>query len=187
MLRLAGERPGIETRLLGLALEANDDSEREFQRLLALVDNHSAAPAWDELGVSVHQQRNSVKIFPAVARQLGELEVSMVTRFYDSAPASLAKSLNGQHLERGRSRRRRYERARTRGQRPTTDQATLKTDDPDLLAARYQAHETCLSAFDGLFAASLERWEGDYDLLVIGDEEVLLIEVKTVRVMRTIK
>ena len=84
----------------------------------------------------------------------------MVTRFYDSViQASLAKSLNGQHLERG-------DRVgggmNGRGLVATSDDGSgnSKTYDPDLLAARYQAHETCLSAFDGLFAASLERWRG---------------------------
>ena len=43
LMRLVRERPGIEAARLALALESNDDSEEEFQRILALADR----PDWD--------------------------------------------------------------------------------------------------------------------------------------------
>ena len=72
LLRLVGERPGIQAAKLALALEARDDSEEEFARIRALADR-----PWDEvrleLGISEHQARNATKILPAIARQLDDL------------------------------------------------------------------------------------------------------------------
>jgi hypothetical protein len=182
MLRLVGERPGIETALLGLALEPTNDSEAEFRRVLDLVDRDSGDPAWDRLGVSVHQRRNSVKILPAVARQLGDIEVHD-QRAYLSLPDPTAPRAERERRQRRviRSRRRRYDRNRSRGRRPQTSGTTLRTYDPDLLAARYAAHEACLAAFDALLSEGFVRWEGDFDLLVVDEADLLLAEVKTIR------
>jgi len=182
MLRLAGERPGLPSGLLGLALEATDDSDEEFDRLLDLVDHDSENTAWDRVGVSVHQRRNSVKILPAVARQLGDIDVTD-GRVYLALPDPTAPRVEYVRRERRtvRSRRRRYDRTRTRGLRPATGEQTSRTYDPDLLAARYAAHEECLAAFDALLSDELVRWEGDYDLLVVSDSDLLLVEVKTLR------
>jgi hypothetical protein len=182
MLRLVGERPGIETALLGLALEPTNDSEAQFQRILDLVDRDSVDPAWDRLGVSVHQRRNSVKILPAVARQLGDIEV-IDHRAYLSLPDPTAPRTERERRQHRaiRSRRRRYDRNRHRGRRPQTSGTVLRTYDPDLLAARYAAHEACLAAFDSLIPDALTRWEGDYDLLIVGEAVLLLAEVKTIR------
>jgi len=182
MIRLAGERPGIENALLGLALEARDDSDREFARVLELVDGHSANSAWERLGVSPFQRQNSVKILPAVARQLGELEVADGRAYVALPDPSAPREEHGRRERRTvRSRRRRYDRTRSRGLRPVSRELTLRSYDPDLLAARYAAHEECLSAFDELFPSDLARWEGDYDLLVLATLHALLVEVKTLR------
>jgi hypothetical protein len=182
MLRLAGERPGIPKGLLGLALEAEDDSEAEFQRLLNLVDHNDASPAWDSLDISRAQRANSVKILPAVAEQLGEL-VTVGGFAFIALPDPFEPRQEKRRRSAGalRSRRRRYERNRSRGKRPTTGTETTRSYDPDLSAARYQAHEECLSAFDAILEASLDRWEGDYDLVADDGSALLLVEVKTIR------
>ncbi len=182
MLRLVGERPGIPKGLLGLALEAEDDSEAEFQRLLSLVDQDEATSAWDSLGISRARRANSVKILPAVAEQLGEL-VTVDGVAFLSLPDPLEPRQEKRRRSTGaiRSRRRRYERNRSRGNRPTGGHQTTRSYDPDLSAARYQAHEECLSAFDAMLEASLDRWEGDYDLVADDGSALLLAEVKTIR------
>lgn len=182
LLRLAGERPGIQKSLLGLALEARNDSEAEFRRLLALVDGNAGTPAWEKLGVTRAQRANSIKILPAVAEQLRELVI-----VDGCAHVALQDPLEPREERRRRStgavrsRRRRYERNRDRGNRPKVNQPSHRSYDPDLTAARYQSHERCLAAFDALITASLDRWEGDYDLVVDGGAELLLAEVKTIR------
>jgi hypothetical protein len=182
MLRLAGERPGVSTALLGLALEATNDSEEEFARLLDLVDLDIDEPAWDRLGISVHQRRNSVKILPAVARQLGDIEVVDNCGYLRLQDPTAPRAEHGRRQRRSvRSRRRHYDRARNRGQRPSVTESTVRTYDPDLLAARYAAHEETLSAFDALIPDGYARWEGDYDLLVVKEADLLLVEVKTIR------
>jgi hypothetical protein len=182
MLRLVGERPGIPKGLLGLALEAEDDSEAEFQRLLSLVDQNEATPAWDGLAISVARRANSVKILPAVAEQLGEL-VTVDGAAFISLPDPFEPRQEKRRRSAGaiRSRRRRYERNRSRGKRPTTGHQTTRSYDPDLSAVRYHAHEECLSAFDAMLEASLDRWEGDYDLVADDGSALLLVEVKTIR------
>jgi hypothetical protein len=182
MLRLAGERPGIAKPLLGLALEARDDSEAEFARILRLVDENDVSPAWDVLGVSTAGRENSIKIFPSVAQQLGELVV-VDGQAYRALPDPLEprEERRRRNKRAVRSRRRRYDGNRKRGKRPTRSQPTIRSYDPDLSAARYEAHEACLSTFDAAFDASFDRWEGDYDLVVVGADTLLLVEVKTIR------
>lgn len=73
LLRLVEARPGLPVEFLGLALEAEDDSEQEFERLLDLIDEHEWIDVCQIIEVSVHQARNSIKILPALARQLGDI------------------------------------------------------------------------------------------------------------------
>ncbi len=182
LLRLVGERPGIQKSLLGLALEAKDDSEEEFHRLIALVDGDTTAPVWEKLGVSRAQQANSIKIFPAVAKQLRELVIVRGCAYVAlQDPLEPREESRRRSTGAVRSRRRRYDRNRERGNRPKTGQLTTRSYDPDLSAARYQSHEDCLAAFDALIAASFDRWEGDYDLVVESGPDLLLAEVKTIR------
>jgi hypothetical protein len=182
LLRLAGERPGIQKGLLGLALEARDDSEAEFQRLIALVDDDATAPAWEKLGVSSAQRANSIKILPAVAEQLREV-VIVDGRAYVALQDPLEPREESRRRSTGavRSRRRRYDRNRDRGNRPKIPQTTTRSYDPDLSAIRYRSHEECLAAFDALIVTSFDRWEGDYDLAVESGADLLLAEVKTIR------
>jgi len=182
MLRLAGERPGIPKSLLGLALEAKDDSQAEFQRLLVLVDGNESEPAWEKLGVTRANRANSIKVLPAVAEQLRELAI-VGGGAYVALPDPLEPRQEHRRRSTGavRSRRRHYDRNRNRGRRPEAHQPTTRSYDPDLSAARYQSHEQCLAAFDALIATSFVRWEGDYDLVVEGGADLLLAEVKTIR------
>jgi hypothetical protein len=73
LLRLISERPGLETTRSALALEARDDSDDEFQRVVRLAD----IPDWNavlrSIGASKATARNAAKILPALARQLDEL------------------------------------------------------------------------------------------------------------------
>ena len=73
LVRLVTEFPGMETSKLLLALEARDDSEEEYQRIVELV-----ALTFDEivaaLGIGQSNAKNAVKVLPSIAHQIGDIE-----------------------------------------------------------------------------------------------------------------
>lgn len=73
LLKLVQDRPGIETKKLMLALEAENDSIEEYQRILAL-SNLSYAEILDSTGTSESMAKNAVKILPGIAEQLNDIE-----------------------------------------------------------------------------------------------------------------
>lgn len=77
LLRLVEARPGIPGELLGLCLEADDDSQEEFDRLLSIIDEEYVTwtDVYQSLGISDHMARNSIKVLPPIARQLGDIVV----------------------------------------------------------------------------------------------------------------
>lgn len=72
LVRLVADRPGIATAKLLLALEAEDDSDAEYARMLALADL-SLVQIVANLGISEASARNAVKILPAIAEQVGDI------------------------------------------------------------------------------------------------------------------
>lgn len=72
LIRLVQQNNGLSTVKLALALEAENDTEEEFNRIL----NISRLDNWDDyLNTSKAQLRNAVKILPALARQIGDIRV----------------------------------------------------------------------------------------------------------------
>ena len=70
LLNIVKARPNLSRDRLALALEAEDDSDNELQRILQIADS----PNWIELiDCSEAQRRNAVKILPAIARQIGDI------------------------------------------------------------------------------------------------------------------
>lgn len=74
LLRLVEAHPGVATAKLGLALEVEDDSEEEFARISELAQRDDWDRVLKDTGVSEHMIRNSVKVLPALARQLGDIQ-----------------------------------------------------------------------------------------------------------------
>ena len=73
LLRLVEARPGIVKRYLALALEAEDDSDEEFSRLLELVDQQDWSVTLQAIGVTEYSAQNAIKILPAMAEQIGDI------------------------------------------------------------------------------------------------------------------
>jgi hypothetical protein len=73
MIRLAKSHPGLPPKKLALALEAEDDSEEEFERISVLASSDDWVSELQEKGVSLHMIRNGAKVLPAIARQLTDL------------------------------------------------------------------------------------------------------------------
>jgi len=73
LLKIVNTFPGIETPKLMLALEAENDSEEEFERTSALA-NLSIDEIIQETGTSAAMAANAAKILPGIAEQLNDIE-----------------------------------------------------------------------------------------------------------------
>lgn len=70
LLNIVKARPQISGDKLALALEAEDDSSQELQRVLRIADSQN----WiDLINCSPSQRRNAIKILPSIARQIGDI------------------------------------------------------------------------------------------------------------------
>lgn len=73
LLKIVNTFPGIETSKLMLALEAENDSEEEFDRISSLTE----LPINEIIqvtGTTTSMAANAVKILPGIAEQLGDIE-----------------------------------------------------------------------------------------------------------------
>lgn len=73
LLKLVSAFPGIETSKLMLALEAENDSDEEFERISNLA-NLTIAQIISDTNTSESMAANAVKILPGIAVQLGDIE-----------------------------------------------------------------------------------------------------------------
>jgi hypothetical protein len=73
LLKVVSAFPGIETQKLMLAFEAENDSEEEFERIIALAQ-FSMEVIIRETGTSKAMAANAVKILPGIAEQLNDIE-----------------------------------------------------------------------------------------------------------------
>lgn len=186
LLRLVKEHPGIGVSYLGLCLEAKDDSEAEFQRVTRLAGEPDSNRMWRKLRVSQHMARNSIKILPAIAHQLGD--ILGAEDGYHLGQTSFSVS-EDEPVEaspsRARSRQRRYDPSHPRERIPAEGmegpRRSVRVYDPDLVGGRFTAHEACLRRFSELIPRHHEQYEDDYDLLVVAQRKALLVEVKTIR------
>ena len=72
LLRLMAANPGLEKQKLLLALEATDDSDGEFARIVQL-SKKTVAQIVKNIGVSKSNAANAIKILPSIAQQLGDI------------------------------------------------------------------------------------------------------------------
>lgn len=73
LLKLVNTFPGIETTKLMLALEAENDSVEEFERISNL-SQQTIEQIIEETGTTESMAANAVKILPGIAEQLGDIE-----------------------------------------------------------------------------------------------------------------
>jgi Protein of unknown function DUF262 len=73
LLKLIQKKEKIETAKLMLALEAKDDSDEEFERILNL-SSKSVPEIINYIGTTEAMARNAVKILPGIAQQLGDIK-----------------------------------------------------------------------------------------------------------------
>lgn len=72
LLKLVQDKSGIETKKLMLALEAENDSEEEYERIINLSEL-TLEEILESTGTSKSMADNAVKILPGIAEQLGDI------------------------------------------------------------------------------------------------------------------
>jgi len=72
LLKLVQDRSGIETKKLMLALEAENDSTEEYERIINLSEL-TLEEILESTGTSESMAKNAVKILPGIAEQLGDI------------------------------------------------------------------------------------------------------------------
>jgi hypothetical protein len=187
LLRLVADKPGLAKPLAGLCLEANSDDEREYRRIRALANSKNPVATMEGLA-GPNTARNSIKILPALAEQLGDI-TNQEGRLYLSGQVSEALDLArasgaGQGGTEGLLRRPVAPHPRVPGgRRRELGGATTEARryDPDALAERINAHEACLDAFSQMVPRGVEQMQASYDLLLVDHGKVVLVECKTIR------
>lgn len=76
LLKLLKENPGLASEKLALALEARDDTDAEYNRILELSRRDDWENIINEIGATRTKARNAVKILPALGKQIGDLRVN---------------------------------------------------------------------------------------------------------------
>lgn len=72
LLKLVQDKSGIETKKLMLALETENDSAEEYERIINLSDL-TLEEILESTGTSESMAKNAVKILPGIAEQLGDI------------------------------------------------------------------------------------------------------------------
>lgn len=73
LLKLVNRFPGIETTKLMLALEAENDSDEEFERIIYL-SQQSLEQIIIETGTTMSMAANAIKILPGIAEQIDDIQ-----------------------------------------------------------------------------------------------------------------
>jgi hypothetical protein len=187
LLRLVTACGRLPKYLSGLCLEAQDDSEEEFRRILSVALADDAQTRLGRLD-SAHMIKNSVKIIPAIAVQLGDVVQSgdhfvpspAIAGFSPEAARTPAATANiGDALQRPTSSRVRG--IGSRIPRTLGNSTSTRVFDPDALAERTNSHEACLDRLMHLVPQMWVPMEGDFDLAFVSETVVLLVEAKTIR------
>jgi hypothetical protein len=188
LLRMVIAMPGLSKPFAGLCFEARDDSGKELRRILSIAGRPNPSETMNALA-GAHMARNSLKILPSIAEQLGDLHGDGSRLFISEHVADALgpeKGMRETCVEAvQRLVRRPYvPRKRAAGgkrREPGGVEPAMHSYDPDRVGARFNAHEDCLDSLSRLFPANVEQWHASYDLLLVIPKVVLLVEAKTIR------
>lgn len=185
LLKLVNTFPGIETPKLMLALEAENDSEEEFERISNLAQR-TIDEIIADTGTSEAMAANAVKILPGIAEQLNDIE-RINSRAFPIGHVSVTEDEISTEEDTTR-------RARASFRQATIDDiardpnlnvvASVSIDLADAIRIRQQRlaeHQEIVRQLAFLNAQyGFSLYEGKFDCLAIKDEYALLYEVKTI-------
>ena len=188
MLRLLKARPGTPRAFCALALEARNDSDSEFERILALRDLDDEEAIRISIGATQSNWDNAKKILPSIAEQIGDAAKSGDRLFY------VGEQVAADHLDPNRHGR---EEPRWGRARPTSAESIAAwrgSDESDeggplvgaptshgvrLRAERTERHNGIVRAFARSVIGATAFWEDPIDCLALVAGAALLAEVKT--------
>ena len=189
MLRLLDERPGTQRALCALALEAENDSEEEFQRILYLHDLEDEDAIRARLSVTKSNWDNAKKILPSIAEQLGDVVrdgqelhlasegTSVATKAVNSSPVVPARRTSTSRIASWRKPDKTDE--------ITELQGSLSIDPASWTEAiarrsdRTDRHNRIVRRFAETLIGLEALWEDPFDCLAVAENKLILVEVKT--------
>lgn len=185
LLKLVNTFPGIESTKLMLALEAENDSDEEFERISNL-SQLSIEQIIAETGTTESMAANAVKILPGIAVQLGDIEKAN-NRTYPVGQVIITEDEITTEEEPAR-------RARANIRETTADEIArdpilnaVSSVSIDLAEAvrirqrRLAEHQEIVRLLAALNARhGFRLYEGKFDCLATKNEAALLYEVKTI-------
>jgi hypothetical protein len=186
LIRLVTERSPLPKSYSGLCLEARNDKETEFARILRIAGEPNPSATMNRLAGN-YMAANSVKILPSLAEQLGDIknDSGLLTISRQVSDILSDPAVGGARRARITSLLRQP--ALPRKRMPGTERRVsgkrrrLRWYDPDLVGQRYNAHEDCLDRLTSRLPDHSTIFQASYDLLVVMNARLLLVEAKTIR------
>lgn len=185
LLKLVNTFQGIETPKLMLALEAENDSEEEFERISNLAQL-SIAQIIADTGTSESMAANAVKILPGIAEQLGDIE-RVNSRAYPVGQLVITEDEITTEGQTTRKAKATYRETDLEGIAKDPNLNAVTSVSIDLAEAirirqrRLAEHQEIVRLLAELNARyGFKLYEGKFDCLAIKDDIALLYEVKTV-------
>ncbi|GGD30480.1 hypothetical protein [Flavobacterium orientale] len=190
LLSLVRDNPGIETRKLMLALDAENNSVEEYQRILDL-SNEEFNNILQVLNLTEHTAKNAVKILPSLAEQLGDIErrgnnsfpIGQLIVTEDEISTEIPQgSTNQDGIPYSQYR---LVTAETIAIDPifnTISSVTIDLTQSILIRQQRLSHHQEIVRQLGLFCEerAFELYEGKFDCLSTMEETALVFEIKTI-------
>lgn len=185
LLKLVNMFQGIETPKLMLALEAENDSEEEFERISNLAQLPIAQIIADT-GTSESMAANAVKILPGIAEQLGDIE-RVNSRAYPIGQVIITEDEITTEEQPTRKSKATYRETDLEGiaKDPNLNAVTsVSIDLADAIRIRQKRlaeHQEIVRLLAELNARhGFKLFEGKFDCLATKGDKALLYEVKTI-------
>lgn len=185
LLKLVNKFQGIETPKLMLALEAENDSEEEFERISNLAQL-PIAQIISDTGTSESMAANAVKILPGIAEQLGDIE-RVNSRAYPVGQLVITEDEITTEEQPTRKAKATYRETDLEGIAKDPNLNAVTSVSIDLAEAirirqrRLAEHQEIVRLLAELNARhGFKLYEGKFDCLAIKGDKALLYEVKTI-------
>lgn len=185
LLKLVNTFQGIETPKLMLALEAENDSEEEFER----ISNLAQLPITQiiaDTGTSESMAANAVKILPGIAEQLGDIE-RVNSRAYPIGQLVITEDEITTEEQPTRKAKATYRETDLEGIAKDPNLNAVTSVSIDLAEAirirqrRLAEHQEIVRLLAELNARhGFKLYEGKFDCLATKSDKALLYEVKTI-------
>lgn len=185
LLKLVNTFQGIETPKLMLALEAENDSEEEFERISNLAQK-SIEQIIADTGTTKSMAANAVKILPGIAEQLGDIE-RVNGRVYPIGQLVITEDEITTEEQPIRKAKRAYRETNLEEIAKDPNLNIISSVSIDLAEAihirqrRLAEHQEIVRLLAELNARyGFKLFEGKFDCLATKDKTALLYEVKTI-------